>query len=318
MPGEITHRFHDVNGIRLHVARQGKGPAVVLCHGWPELWYSWRRQIPAVAGAGFRVLAPDMRGFGESSAPPNIEDYSQEQICADLVALLDEQEIEQAIFVGHDWGGIVVWNMATHHPDRVRAVAAVNTPFMPQGPVSFLTMIKANPQQFDYQLYFQEPGVAEAEFEANVRRTFTLLFRSSKPEDGIDALGGTASVRERGGLFVDWPDDAARSVMLSEAELTYFVNRYEQTGFRGGLNWYRNHDRNWEWGKSVAGAKVEQPALMVTAGKDPVLRPSMTEGMEQWVPNLTRAHIEECGHWTQQEAPDELNRILVDWLASLR
>jgi soluble epoxide hydrolase / lipid-phosphate phosphatase len=313
----ITHDYVDVNGIRMHVAAQGEGDPVVLVHGFPELWYSWRHQMPAIAAAGFRALAPDMRGYGETSAPPEIEDYTQQAICNDLVALLDALELQDAVFIGHDWGGAVVWNMALHHPARVRAVAGVNTPFMPHPPINPLDAMRLDPGRFDYQLYFQDPGVAEAELGANVRRTFSLLFRSSQPDDQVASAGRTEGVRARGGLLVGMPDDPPRSNMLSEDDLMYFVHAYEKTGFRGGLNWYRNHGRNWEWGKAVAGKKVEQPALMVTAGKDAVLTPEMSHGMEEWVPNLSRGHIEQCGHWTQQEAPDELNRILINWLDEL-
>ena len=315
---EIQHRQVELStGISMHVAEAGEGPAVVFCHGFPELWYSWRHQLPAVAEAGFRAIAPDMRGYGGTDAPEEIEAYTQERICADMAALLDALGEEQAVFVGHDWGGAVVWNMALHHAERVRGVAGVNTPYGPRPPINPLDAMRANPGRFDYQLYFQEPGVAEAELGADVRRTFTLMLRSSKPEDRIDALAGTAGVRERGGLLVGMPADAERSVMLTEADLQTFADAYERTGFRGGLNWYRNHVRNWEWSAAVEGRQIAQPALMVTAGKDPVLTPEMSHGMEEHIPNLTRGHIENCAHWTQQEAPEELNRILVDWLRSL-
>ncbi len=317
MPANLTHDQFEINGISMHVAQQGDGPAVILIHGFPELWFSWRHQLPAVAGVGLRAIAPDMRGYGDTTAPPNIDDYAMEYICADLVALLDHLELNDAVFVGHDWGGMVVWNMALHHPARVRAVAGVNTPFIPHLPLNPLEMMKANPGRFDYQLYFQEPGVAETELETDVRRTFSILFRSSKPEDRLDVNISSGGVRERGGLFVGLTGEVSRSVMLSESELMTFVRTYEKTGFRGGLNWYRNHERNWEWGKQTAGDKVLQPALMVTAGKDAILTPEMSEGMEEWVPNLARGHIEACAHWTQQEAPDELNRILTDWLGAL-
>ena len=315
---EITHRTIQLStGIAMHVAEAGEGAPVVFCHGFPELWYSWRHQLPALAEAGWRAIAPDMRGYGGSDAPPNIEDYTQEAICADMDALLDALGEEQAVFVGHDWGGAVVWNMAQHHPQRVRAVAGINTPAAPRAPINPLEAMKMDPGRFDYQLYFQEPGVAEAELGADVRRTFILMLRSSKAEDRIDALAGTSGVRERGGLLVGMPEDAERSVMLTEDDLQVFVDAYEQTGFRGGLNWYRNHGRNWEWSAAVEGKQIEQPALMVTAGRDPVLIPEMSHGMEDWIPNLARGHIEDCAHWTQQEAPEELNRILLDWLAGL-
>ncbi len=301
----------------MHAAEAGSGPPVVFCHGFPELWYSWRHQLPALAEAGFHAVAPDMRGYGETDAPEPIEAYTQEAICADMTALLDALGEQQAVFVGHDWGGAVVWNLAQHHPGRVRAVAGINTPASRRPPISPLEAMQMDPGRFDYQLYFQEPGAAEAELSADVRRTFTLMLRSSKAEDRVDALAGTAGVRERGGLLVGMPKDAERSIMLSEADLQTFVNAYERTGFRGGLNWYRNHVRNWEWSGTLAEEQIEQPALMVTAGRDPVLLPEMSHGMEDWIPNLSRGHIEECAHWTQQEEPAALNRILLDWLAGL-
>ena len=314
----ITHRSVQLStGIQMHAAEAGSGPPVVFCHGFPELWYSWRHQLPALATAGFHAVAPDMRGYGETDAPEPIEAYTQEAICADMTALLDALGEQQAVFVGHDWGGAVVWNLAQHHPDRVRAVAGINTPASRRPPISPLEAMQMDPGRFDYQLYFQEPGAAEAELSADVRRTFTLMLRSSKAEDRVDALAGTAGVRERGGLLVGMPEDAERSIMLSEADLQTFVDAYERTGFRGGLNWYRNHVRNWEWSGTLAEERIEQPALMVTAGRDPVLLPEMSHGMEDWIPHLSRGHIEECAHWTQQEEPAALNRILLDWLAGL-
>jgi soluble epoxide hydrolase/lipid-phosphate phosphatase len=275
--------------------------------------------MPAIANAGFRAIAPDMRGYGETDAPPNIDDYTQEKICGDLVNLLDAMGYDKAVFVGHDWGGAVVWNMATHYPERVRAVAGVNTPFSPPAPVSFTEAMKQQPDAgvWDYQLYFQEPGVAEQELGSNVERTMKLVMRSSDPDDNFGFVDRTEGVRARGGLLVGMPDDPPRSKMLDEEELRAYVDAFSKTGFRGGLNWYRNHDANWEWSQQVKDRKVEQPALMVTAGKDAVLTPALSEGMEQWVPNLTRGHIEQCGHWTQQERPEELNTILVNWLTSL-
>lgn len=311
------HQLEGVNGLSIHVAEQGDGPAIVLSHGFPELWYSWRHQIPALAAAGFRVLAPDQRGYGDTTAPEAIDAYTQQNFCADLVALLDHFAIDQAIFIGHDWGGAVVWNMALHHPDRVRAVAGVNTPYRGQAPAPLLDALAENPGMFDYQFYFQEPGVADAELEADVERTFRLTFRSSDPADEFDILAGFDTVRERGGVLAGYPPDAPRSVMLTQEELDVFVDAFTRTGFRGGLNWYRNSRATWEWGQQVKDRKIECPALMVTAENDPVLTPAMSQGMEAVIPNLTRGHIENCAHWTQQERPQELNTILLDWLATL-
>ena len=313
-----THQqLENVNGLSMHVVEQGEGAPVVFCHGFPELWYSWRHQIPAVAEAGFRAIAPDQRGYGRTTAPPEIPAYSQEHLCADLVALLDTLNLEQAVFVGHDWGGAVVWNMALHYPERVAAVAGVNTPFFPQAPGPILELRKDEPGIWDYQFYFQEPGVAEGELEADVEQTFRLLFRGSDPADEFDLLAGFGTVRERGGVMVGYPSDAPLSTMLTPEELQVFVDEFSRTGFRGGLNWYRVSQESWEWGKTTKDRKVECPALMVTAGKDPVLTPALAAGMEERVPNLSRGHIEECAHWTQQERPEELNGILIDWLSRL-
>ena len=230
----IEHRQLALStGISMHVAEQGEGPAVVFVHGFPELGYSWRHQLPALAAAGFRAIAPDMRGYGRTSAPPNVEDYAHRLICDDLLALLDALSLEQAVFVGHDWGGAIVWAMAVHHPERVRAVAGINTPYRGQPPAPLLEMVKGRPGAWDYQFYFQEPGVAEAELEADPERTMSLLLRSSDPADRLDALGGTRTVRERGGILVGLPERPVRSVMLSAEDLAVFVEAFRATGFRG-------------------------------------------------------------------------------------
>uniref|UniRef100_A0A8C7CJ69 Epoxide hydrolase 2, cytoplasmic n=1 Tax=Oncorhynchus kisutch TaxID=8019 RepID=A0A8C7CJ69_ONCKI len=261
--------------VKLHYVEMGAGPPVMLCHGFPESWYSWRYQIPALADAGFRVVSLDMKGYGESTAPPDIEEYSQEQICQ------VKGGIPQVTLVGHDWGGSVVWNMAQCHPERVRAVASLNTPLFPvdpsKNPMDFLKTVPI----FNYQLYFQEPGVAEAEMEKDLARTFKIFFH--------------------GGLFVGLPDEIPRSSILSETALQFYITQFKDKGFRGPLNWYRNVVSNWKWLCSRPRAKLLMPALMVTTGKDPVLLPVFSRGMENMIPNLTRGHIEECGHWTQME-----------------
>lgn len=311
-PENVAHGYVDMKpGVRIHYVDLGDGPPVLLCHGFPESWFSWRYQIPALANAGFRVLALDMKGYGDSTAPPEIEEYSQEQIMLDLVTFLDKMGIPQVTLVGHDWGGSLVWNMAQFHPERVRAVASLNTPLFPVDP-------KTNPMEkltampiFDYQIYFQKPGVAEAELEKNLERTFKLMFIASNETKSFPS---TAGVCKRGGLFVGSLDDPPRSAILSESALRYYVQQFTKSGFRGPLNWYRNRERNWRWMCSRPRGKIMMPALMVTAGKDPVLLPAFATGMENLVPNLTRGHIEECGHWTQMERPAELNKILISWL----
>ncbi|XP_004579142.2 bifunctional epoxide hydrolase 2 [Ochotona princeps] len=307
---DVSHGYVPIKpGVRLHFVELGSGPAVCLCHGFPESWFSWRYQIPALAQAGYRVLAVDMKGYGDSSAPPEIEEYSMEVLCKEMVTFLDKLGIPQAVFIGHDWGGMLVWNMALFHPERVRAVASLNTPFIPADPsVPAIERIRANPV-FDYQLYFQEPGVAEAELEQNLSRTFKSFFRAS--EEGFLLVN---KVRERGGLFVGTPENPSLSRIVTEEDIQYYVQQFQKSGFRGPLNWYRNIDRNWQWGCQGAGRKILIPALMVTAEKDAVLVPQMSKYMEEWIPHLKRGHIKDCGHWTQMEKPSEVNQILIEWL----
>uniref|UniRef100_A0A671SQC0 Bifunctional epoxide hydrolase 2-like n=1 Tax=Sinocyclocheilus anshuiensis TaxID=1608454 RepID=A0A671SQC0_9TELE len=260
-PENVSHGYVNIKpGVRIHYVDLGDGPPVLMCHGFPESWFSWRYQIPALANAGFRVLALDMKGYGDST---------------DLVTFLDKMGIPQVILVGHDWGGALVWNMAQFHPERVRAVASLNTPLFPVDP-------KTNPMEklktmpiFDYQIYFQKPGVAEAELEKNLERTFKLMFIASN--ETVSFL----RVCQRGGLFVGSLDDPPRSAILSESALQYYVQQFTKSGFRGPLNWYRNGERNWRWMCSRPRAALVRFCLKV--------------------PNLTRGHIEECGHWTQTE-----------------
>ncbi|XP_016379414.1 bifunctional epoxide hydrolase 2 isoform X2 [Sinocyclocheilus rhinocerous] len=244
-PENVSHGYVNIKpGVRIHYVDLGDGPPVLLCHGFPESWFSWRYQIPALANAGFRVLALDMKGYGDSTAPPEIEEYSQEQIMLDLVTFLDKMGIPQVILVGHDWGGALVWNMAQFHSERVRAVASLNTPLFPVDPkTNPMEKLKAVPI-FDYQIYFQKPGVAEAELEKNLERTFKLMFIASNETKSFPS---TAGVCQRGGLFVASLDDPPRSAILSESALEYYVQQFTKSGFRGPLNWYRNGERNWRW-----------------------------------------------------------------------
>lgn len=309
-PSTMTHGYVPIKpGVRLHFVELGSGPVVCLCHGFPESWFSWRYQIPVLAQAGFRVLAVDMKGYGESSAPPEIEEYSMEVLSKDMITFLDKLGISQAVFIGHDWGGMLVWSISLFHPERVRAVASLNTPFMPSNPkVSSMEIIKANPA-FNYQLYFQEPGVAEAELEKNLNRTFKIFFRSN--DENVVTV---SRVCEMGGILVNTPEEPTLSRMVTEEDIQFYVQEFKKSGFRGPLNWYRNMDRNWEWGCKGLGRKILIPALMVTAEKDFMLTPDMSKHMEDWIPHLKRGHIKDCGHWTQMEKPAELNRILIEWL----
>ncbi|XP_030346380.1 bifunctional epoxide hydrolase 2 isoform X3 [Strigops habroptila] len=317
-PTNVTHGYVPIrHGVQLHFVEMGQGPVVCLCHGFPESWLSWRFQIPALVDAGFRVIALEMKGYGESTAPPDIKEYSQEQICKDLVVFLDKLGIPQTVLIGHDWGGALVWNMALFYPERVRAVASLNTPYRPADPsVDIVERMKSIPT-FDYQFYFQEPGVAEAELEKDIGRTLKALIRSTRQEDRLPVTSEFHRVQERGGLLVGLPENPPASQILHGPELQYYIQRFQKSGFSGPLNWYRNMRPNWHWALSAKDRKITMPALMVTAGKDKVLHPNMSKGMEEWIPQLRREHIEECGHWTQMERPAVLNRILVEWLEGL-
>ncbi|NWH75952.1 HYES hydrolase, partial [Piaya cayana] len=295
-PSSVTHGYVPIRpGVQLHFVEMGHGPVICLCHGFPESWLSWRYQIPALADAGFRVIALEMKGYGESTAPPDIEEYSQEQICKGTGSQSPHlQGIPQAVLIGHDWGGAVVWNMALFYPERVRAVASLNTPYRPADPsVDIVEKMKSYPM-FDYQFYFQEPGVAEAELEKDIGRTLKVLIRSTRQEVGV-------GLKVNRGLLVGYPENPPASQILHGSDLQYYIQRFQKSGFRGPLNWYRNIRPNWHWAASAKDWKIMMPALMVTAGKDMVLLPSLSKGMEEWIPQLHREHIEECGHWTQME-----------------
>nr|XP_042704865.1 bifunctional epoxide hydrolase 2 [Chrysemys picta bellii] len=274
-------------GVQLHFVEMGNGPVVCLCHGFPESWFSWRYQVMPSRANGWQ------RG---------------------CLCILHLCGISQAVFIGHDWGGAVVWNMSLFYPERVRAVAGLNTPYRPADPkVDIMETIKARPV-FDYQLYFQEPGVAELELEKDLSRTFRIMIRSIRKEDQLPVPLNATSVRERGGLLVGMPEDPPPSQILAGADLQYFIRQFKKSGFRTPLNWYRNMRANWLWRLSAKDRKILVPALMVTAGKDFVLHPNLSKGMEEWIPQLTWGHIEECGHWTQMERPAALNKILIKWL----
>ena len=318
---DITHRQVETNGIRMHVAEAGSGFPVLFCHGFPELWYSWRHQMRALAAAGFRALAPDQRGYGGTDAPAEVASYSIHHLVGDLTGLLDALELEQAVVVGHDWGGIIAWQMALLAPHRVARVVGINTPFFPRFPMRPTAIMRAMSQgTFHYVLYFQTPGIAEAELDADVRRTLRG-FMQAPDRARLAALlsSGPQALGPASGGLLDRLPDAPHGAFLSTADFEVFAAAFSVTGFRGGLNWYRNFDLNWETTAYLNGAKVQQPALMITAELDPVLRPEMAAGMDAWVPNLRRTHmVRDCGHWTQQEKPAEVNAALLEFLAEFR
>ncbi|MEI9991257.1 MAG: alpha/beta hydrolase [Rhizomicrobium sp.] len=305
------------NGIDMAVYEAGPkdGVPVVLCHGFPELAYSWRHQLPALAAAGFRAIAPDQRGYGRTSRPEAVADYDMEHLTGDLVGLLDALGLKDAVFCGHDWGGMVVWSMPLLHPARVRGVIGVNTPFLRRGPMDPIAMMRAVFGEDMYIVYFQQPGLADAALAKDVGKTFRFFMRKSamKAADYAKLPAGQRNLALVKALEADEASWNGGTLLLNAEELKYFVDTFTRTGFTGGINWYRNFTRNWERSADLA-QHVPMPSLMVMAEDDIVLSPAMAEGMEQYVPDLEKALIKDCGHWTQQEHPDELNAIMVDWL----
>ncbi len=323
----VQHRIVETNGIRMHIAEQGAGPLIVLCHGFPESWYSWRHQLPALAKAGFHAVAPDMRGYGQTDAPAEIDQYTLLHLVGDMIGLLDALGAESAVIAGHDWGAPVAWHAALLRPDRFRAVIGLSVPFRPRGPACPTTVMPQTDDALFYQLYFQTPGVAEKELEGDVRLTIRrLLYWASGDGPVGDLITGNRDavgmVPRRGGFLSGTVGPNALPPWLTKADVEFFAGEFARTGFRGGLNWYRNIDRNWELLAPFAGARVTVPALYVAGDRDLVVA---FRGMDQLIPRLSKfvPHLRKtlmlpgCGHWTQQERPEDVNAAIVDFLGSL-
>jgi pimeloyl-ACP methyl ester carboxylesterase len=320
----VEHVFVDVGEIRMHAAVAGPvdGPAVLLCHGFPESWYSWRHQLTALAEAGYRVIAPDQRGYGQTDAPEEVGAYTQLHLVGDLVNLLDGLEIPSATVVGHDWGGPVAWHAALLRPDVFPAVVGISVPFGPRRPgheKPTVSMRRALGDRFLYILYFQEVGVAEAELDGDIRGTLRrILYSLSGDIPRADFRFFDPDATCVGDLLVEPP---ALPSWLTEHDLDVFTAEFERKGtFRHGINWYRNIDRTWELMAPFTNATVEQPALFIGAEYDAIfgLTPEAVEATRKWVPQLREPlWVERCGHWIQQERPDVVNAALLDFLASV-
>ena len=308
-----SSRTISANGIDLFVLEQGEGPLVVLCHGWPELSYSWRHQISALADAGFHVVAPDMRGFGRSSAPAEIGAYTIFDNVGDMVAMVSALGEKQAVIVGHDWGAPVAWDAAKFRPDIFKKVAGLSVPPPSRCRKRPLESLREGGVTNFYWQYFQTPGVAEAEFERNVALTMRKVL-------GRGVSDPSAMFITQGKGFLDNISTVETLPhWISEADIAYFTEAYRISGFRGGLNWYRNLDRNWELTAPWQGARIHQPSLFIAGSRDSVITgligAKQVNELEKILPNLQqKLIIDGAGHWVQQERPNEVNAALIAFL----
>jgi pimeloyl-ACP methyl ester carboxylesterase len=307
LPARKGHLGDVIAPIDLAVYEKGSGPAVIMSHGFPELAYSWRHQLAALADAGFRAIAIDQRGYGESDCPPRVEDYDIDHLTSDVAGVLDALGIEKAVVAGHDWGGFVAWAMPVLYPDRILGAIGVNTPNFPFPTTAFYRTGFKNDDDL-YILWFQTPGVAE-EF-MDVRPG--IMRRAVPPAEAL-AKAGAEGVAGNPFLRIEAMSPIGPELLTSD-ELEYYVRAFTKTGFRGGINWYRNIDGNAERFPAVGTTKLDIPCLMITAEWDPALPPSTAAGMPDICTDLEMHMIAECGHWTQQEKPDELSHLMVDWL----
>ena len=295
-----------VNGIELEVFEAGRhnaGKPIVLCHGWPELAYSWRHQIPALVDAGYHVIVPNQRGYGDSSRPSDVEAYDIEQLSGHLVGLLDHYGYDDATFVGHDWGAMVVWGLTLLHPHRVNSVVNLSLPYQVRGETPWIEFMEAVLGGDFYFVHFnRQPGVADAILDANPRQFLGNLYRKNvpmaEPQPGMAMIALAQAQTPLG------------DAVLSDAELDVFVSAFEKSGFTGSINWYRNLDRNWHLLADVDPV-IRQPALMIYGDRDMIQK---AENLADFVPNVEVVSLD-TGHWIQQERPEETTRLIVEWLA---
>ena len=311
---EITHRYvESTSGLRMHLAEAGSGPLVLLLHGFPECWYSWRHQLVALAEAGYHAVAPDQRGYARTGGPADVAQYTIHHLVGDAIGLIDALGEEQAVVAGHDWGAPVAWAAAQFRPDRVRGVIGMSVPHRPRGSRPPVQAMREMFGENFYMVHFQKPQVPEAEFDrdrtATFRRTLAGLTGATMalPEGGgfLDAMGDT-------GALPDW---------ITEEDIAVYVREYEEAGFTGPLNWYRNLDRNWELTAAWHRAPITPPALYIGGDRDPVVAgPQRTavDRLADFVPNLRETvWLSGCGHWIQQERPDEVNEAVLRFLRGL-
>ena len=316
-------RFVESNGIRLHVAEQGEGPLIVLCHGFPESWYSWRHQIPVLAKAGYHVVAPDQRGYGKSDKPHEIEEYNIFKLTGDIIGLVQALGKKEAIIIGHDWGAPVAWYCSLLRPDLFKSLVLLSVPYSPRGGGTVPPIVaakaagKVSGREF-YQVTFQDPSRTEAVFDKDPRGTLTSMLIGASGDAKSGAGWNPWSKPGKGSARPQAPVQLPG--WLTRSDLDFYTTQFEQSGFRGGLNWYRNIDFNWLHTGFLMGARISQPTLFVAGERDGVLKfmGGAYEKLEENVPRLSRkVLIPGKGHWIQQEDPQEVNRLILEFLKQL-
>ena len=300
------------NGINLAIYEQGEGPAVVLLHGFPELAYSWRHQLPALADAGFRAIAPDQRGYGCSDVPPDVSDYRIEELIADVHSMLDALELETATFVGHDWGAFVLWQMAMRAPERIEGLIILNIPHFPRAPVDPIQIMRSRFGDDFYIVNFQDSDAADKAFAADPVHFFNMMMRRNQASrQQFDQLPD--EMKSVSLLKVMARVEGSGEPLLTDEERDYFASAFAKTGFTGPINWYRNWTNNWETLEGV-NLQIDIPTLFIGAVDDVIIAPEYIEGMKPLVTDLELHMLDNCGHWSQQEKPDEVNALMLDWL----
>ncbi|WP_457579910.1 alpha/beta fold hydrolase [Ensifer canadensis] len=318
----MQERLVDANGIRLNILEAGEGPPVLLCHGFPETAYAWRHQVAALAAAGFRAVAPDMRGYGKSSRPDKVDQYTLFHLVGDMVGLLDALGVESAVIVGNDWGASVAWQAALLRPDRFTGVVAIGVPIMEPPPIPPTQIFPETADALLYALYFQEPGVAESEFERDVALTLRkLLFAASGeagPRDDARTPNPFGMVSKRDGLLASLPVPEKVPDWIGEAALENLEDAFRQSGFSGGLNYYRNLDRNWALQSCLKGKHVDVPALYLMGERDtglaiPGMRAIIADQPRLAPRLMDTVYLPGCGHWVPQERPDDVSAAIIDF-----
>ncbi len=308
--------FIDSNGIRMAVYEQGEGPAVILLHGFPELAFSWRHQIPALAAAGYRAIAPDQRGYGKTSVPPQVSDYRIEELIADTHGLLDALGLRSAVFVGHDWGAILLWHMAMLAPQRIERLIILNIPHYPRPPEDPISIWRRRFGKDFYIVNFQDSDEADRVFAQDTARFFDVTMRRKQISRAIfNRLPAERKVVSL--LKALGKETQSGEPLLTANERDYYASAFSTSGFTGPINWYRNWAHNWEILEGV-DETINIPTLFIGAVDDVIIAPEHIEAMRLFVTDLEIHMLDNCGHWSQQEKPDEVNRLILDWLVQRR